>query len=77
MFILPFAAQPLGLVPDLDEVLIVLYDDVVLVELSVEVRLGAALVVHNVELVLRLAGLGLHVYAVVSENKNKVRNNFL
>lgn len=41
--VVPLAPQPLGLVPDLDEVLVILDHDVVLVKLAVHVRLGPAL----------------------------------
>ena len=41
--VVPLAAQPLGLVPDLDEVLVILNHDVVLVKLAVHVGLGPAL----------------------------------
>ena len=41
--VVPLAAQPLGLVPDLDEVLVVLNHDVVLVKLPVHVGLRPAL----------------------------------
>ena len=50
----------------LDEVLVVLHDDVVLVEPTVEVRLGAARVVHDVELVVGPTRLRFHVDAVVT-----------
>ena len=50
----------------LDEVLVVLHDDVVLVEPAVEVRLGAARVVHDVELVGGPTRLRFHVDAVVT-----------
>ena len=65
VIVVPFAAQPLSLVPDLDEILIVLNDDVVLVELAVEVGPRAAPVVHDLELVLVKAGLRLHVNTLV------------
>ena len=41
--VVPLAPEPLGLVPDLDEVLVILDHDVVLVKLAVHVRLGPAL----------------------------------
>ena len=50
----------------LDEILVVLHDDVVLVEAAVEVRLGAAGVVHDVELVVGPTRLRFHVDAVVA-----------
>ena len=50
----------------LNEVLVVLHDDVVFVEASVEVRLGAARVVHDVELVVGTTRLRFHVDAVVT-----------
>ena len=49
----------------LDEILVVLHDDVVLVEAAVEVGLGAAGVVHDVELVVGPTRLRFHVDAVV------------
>lgn len=66
--VVPFTPQALRLVPDFDEVLIVLNHDVVFVEFSIQVRLGAALVVQDVKLVLGLACLRGHVYAVVLIN---------
>ena len=41
--VVPLAPEPLGLVPDLNEVLVILDHDVVLVKLAVHVRLGPAL----------------------------------
>ena len=41
--VVPLAAEPLGLVPHLDQVLVVLDHDVVLVKLSIHVWLGATL----------------------------------
>ena len=48
------------------EILVVLHDDVVLVEAAVEVWLGAARVVHDVELVVGPTRLRFHVDAVVT-----------
>ena len=45
--VVPLAPQPLGLVPHLDEVLVVLNHDVVLVKLAVHVGLGPALQVDR------------------------------
>ena len=45
--VVPLAAQPLGLVPHLDEVLVILNHDVVLVKLAVHVGLGPALQVDR------------------------------
>ena len=41
--VVPLAPQPLGLVPNLNEVLVILNHDVVLVKLAVHVGLGPAL----------------------------------
>ena len=41
--VVPLAPQPLGLIPHLNQVLVVLDHDVVLVELPVHIRLGSAL----------------------------------
>ena len=68
VIVVPLAPQPLGFVPDLDEVLVVLNDDGVLVELSVEIGPRSAPVVLDLELVLALSALRLHVNAFVLIN---------
>ncbi len=60
----PLAPQPLGLVPGLDEVRVVLDDDRVLVEPSVEVRLRAARLVVDVEAVVLASRVRADVDAV-------------
>lgn len=59
----PFAAQPFRLIPHLQQILIVLHDDGVLVELSVQVGLGAASRVRYTEGEERLPRRGRYVHA--------------
>jgi len=61
--VVPLAPQPLGLVPHLQQVLVVLHHHRVLVELAVQVGLGAAPRVRYAEREERLAGGRRHVHA--------------
>ncbi len=63
--VVPLAAEPFGLVPDFDELLVVLDDDRVLVELALGVRLGPAPVVDDGEAEIGPARLGVDVDAIV------------
>lgn len=47
------------------KILVILYDNVILVKSSIQVRLGAALVVQYVEFVSGEASLGLHVDTII------------
>ena len=64
--VVPFASQPFGLIPDLNQILVVLNDDIVLVEAAVQVRLRTARVVHNIEFVLAQTCLRLDINAIVA-----------
>lgn len=61
----PFAAQPLGLIVGLNNVGTILDDNGVLIELALQIRLGSALVVVDVEGCVREAAVWFHVDAVL------------
>jgi len=63
--VVPLAAEPLGLVPDLDQLLVVLDDDRVLVEFALGVRLGPAAVVDDGEAEVGPARFRVDVDAIV------------
>lgn len=66
VIIVPFATQSFGLIPNLDQVLVVLDNNVVLVESAIQIGFGSARIVHDVKLILVKAGLWFHVDTIVA-----------